>query len=189
MSEVVIYNNSNNSNNTNNQVAVSKSYTVDEYFKDELEKVNKRLDDGFVVLVNNLENNLVNIAETNSGKELMKQITNSLVLKVNEIKEADKKMLQVFRQHVEHDSNNDLGINEPLKDIYGNLFFLQTRLINDTFYKMITDKRISDEVRKPLTELFNGFQKKISLLNEYLMKNPINVNNAINANNLSSINQ
>jgi hypothetical protein len=127
---------------------------------------NTKIDSLFKELIDNLEKRLKDLPKTQDGKDTMKLIIEELKKKIDEIKEADKEMTTVFNEYLT--KRKDLGINEELKDIYNELFFLQVKLINDTFYKINTFPGVPKEIKPNLNELFKAFHQKIKLLNDYI---------------------
>lgn len=122
-----------------------------------------------------LENRLLTLPKTQDGKDNIKIIIDDLKDKIIQIQTADIEMTKVFTDYIKN--KNELGINEELKNIYNELFFLQVKLINDTFYEMITTPGTPKEIKPNLNDLFKAFHKKIKSLNEYIKSNNLEKKN------------
>lgn len=153
---------------TDIETKISSKQIAKDFLKKDLTNVNNEIDTLFVELNKNLNNRLISLVSTTEGQNKMKKNITDLQKEIENIKQADKEMTQIFIDYISNRS--ELGIEQELSDIYNELFFMQVKLINNTIYKVIQDKDTPKTIN--LKPLMSALHKKIESLNNYIEAKP-----------------
>jgi hypothetical protein len=139
-----------------------------DFLAPKLTTVNDVIDELFQELTKNLKKRLEDLPTTDEGHAKISKIIDMLKKEIDNIKEADKELTRIFKLFI---AKTDLGIDEQLKNIYDELFFMQVKLINDTIYKFVKDKDSKKYVN--LNPLLKALHEKIKILNTYITENSL----------------
>jgi hypothetical protein len=153
---------------TDIETKISSKQIAEDFLKKDLTNVNNEIDTLFVELNKNLNNRLISLVSTTEGKNKMTKNITDLQKEIENIKQADKEMTQIFIDYITNRSK--LGIEQELSNIYNELFFMQVKLINNTIYKVIQDKDTPKTIN--LKPLMSALHKKIESLNNYIEAKP-----------------